>query len=91
VSSQTRNARIERADASASSAKSLREFLLQASGRELRWIKVFMKQLGRKPVFEGRELVILDTEGEPDRKGTTPAYWPKRFKPLAVRQFPALG
>jgi protein gp37 len=58
---------------------------------KLQRVKVFVKQLGRKPVCDGRELVVLNAEGKPDRKGTTPAYWPKRFKPLAIRQFPTLA
>lgn len=57
----------------------------------LQRVKVFVKQLGRKPVSDGSELVILNAEGKPDRKGTTPAYWPERFKRLAVRQFPTLA
>lgn len=52
-------------------------------------VKVFVKQLGKRPVCDGSEIVVLNPAGKRDWKGTKPELWPKRFKPLAVRQFPA--
>ena len=51
-------------------------------------VKVFVKQLGKRPVCDGSEIVVLKPDGKSDRKGTKPELWPKQFKPLAIRQFP---
>jgi protein gp37 len=51
-------------------------------------VKVFVKQLGKRPVCDGDKIVIFTPDGKRDWKGTKPELWPKRFRSLAVRQFP---
>jgi protein gp37 len=55
---------------------------------KLQEVKVFVKQLGRKPVFDGNELVILNNSGRRDGHSGEPELWPEELKPLAIRQFP---
>jgi protein gp37 len=50
---------------------------------------VFMKQLGRRPSFNGNELVVLDGNGRRDGHAGDPDFWPEQLRDLAVRQFPA--
>jgi hypothetical protein len=52
-------------------------------------VKVFVKQLGKRPVCDGSEIVIFKADGKRDWKGTEPELWPKQFRSLAIRQFPA--
>jgi protein gp37 len=51
-------------------------------------VKVFVKQLGKRPVCDGSRIIILKPDGKRDWKGTEPELWPKQFRSLAVRQFP---
>jgi protein gp37 len=52
-------------------------------------VKVFVKQLGKRPVCNGSKIVVFKADGKRDWKGTEPELWPKQFRSLAVRQFPA--
>ena len=56
---------------------------------KLRGVKVFVKQLGRKPVFNGNELVVLNNSGRRDGHAGEPELWPEQLKPLVVREFPS--
>ena len=58
---------------------------------KLQGVKVFVKQLGRKPVFDGKELVVLNSEGRRDGHAGEPELWPEQLKPLVLRQFPAMA
>ena len=51
-------------------------------------VKVFVKQLGRKPVSNGSPLVVLNDAGRRDGHAGEPDRWPDLLKPLALRQFP---
>ncbi len=55
---------------------------------KLQGVKVFVKQLGKRPVLNGNELVILNNSGRRDGHAGEPDLWPENLKPLALRQFP---
>jgi protein gp37 len=58
---------------------------------KLQGVKVFVKQLGRKPFLNGNELVVLNGNGRRDGHGGEPDLWPDVLKPLVLRQFPEVA
>ena len=58
---------------------------------ELQDVKVFVKQLGKKPVCDGNQLIVLNGAGRRDGHGGEPDLWPEALKPLALRQFPEVA
>jgi protein gp37 len=51
-------------------------------------IAVFVKQLGKRPTFNGADLVILNESGRKDGHGGEPEAWPAELQHLNVREFP---
>lgn len=60
----------------------VRSIVRQCRGAD---VPVFVKQLGRRPLLDGKRLLILNEAQRPDRKGKTLAAWPDD---LQVREFP---
>lgn len=54
----------------------------------LQGVKVFVKQLGKRPVSEGNQLVILNSEGRRDGHAGDAELWPDEVQVLALREFP---
>jgi hypothetical protein len=54
-------------------------------------VSVFVKQFGKRPTFNGADLVILNESGRRDGHGGEPEMWPEGWQHLNVREFPAVA
>lgn len=74
----------------------------KARGMDVAWAKsivsqckeqnvaAWVKQLGRMPVVNGEDLILIDSEGNRDFKGDEISLWPRSLKDLNVRRLPRL-
>jgi protein gp37 len=54
-------------------------------------VSVFVKQFGKRPTFNGADLVIGNKSGRRDGHGGGPEMWPEGLQHLNVREFPEVA